>query len=120
TLVASLVPNLNRAMADAIRMASSTTPFVTILTDFADYPPHFWIEEESEYVIWGTQSECEQAIAMGHDPDRVFLTSGMIVNPSFYTDTFEAQATARERLGLRPNTPTGIVTFGGGNWLAGD
>ena len=31
-----------------------SSPFVTILTDFADYPPHFWIERQDQYFICGT------------------------------------------------------------------
>ena len=33
----------------------SETPMVTILTDMADYPPHFWIERQPQYLICGTQ-----------------------------------------------------------------
>ena len=40
-LVVSLVPNLNRAVGESMRNVIPDTPFVTILTDFADYPPHF-------------------------------------------------------------------------------
>jgi 1,2-diacylglycerol 3-beta-galactosyltransferase len=42
-LVVSLVPNFNRVMYDALRAARPATPYLTVLTDLADYPPHFWI-----------------------------------------------------------------------------
>ena len=44
-MVVSVVPNFNRALFQSVQAANSSTPFVTILTDFADYPPHFWLEE---------------------------------------------------------------------------
>ena len=43
-MVVSLVPNFNRAMYQSLRSALPTVPYVTVLTDFADYPPHFWME----------------------------------------------------------------------------
>jgi len=41
-LVVSLVPHFNRAFRESL----PRTPFVTILTDLADYPPHMWIERQ--------------------------------------------------------------------------
>ena len=54
------------------------------MTDFADYPPHFWIEKQQQYLICGTARAVEQAQAMGYDRDHVFRTSGMILRPLFY------------------------------------
>ena len=53
-MVVSVVPNFNRACFKRTR-ARPGTPFVTILTDFADYPPHFWLERQDHYVICGTE-----------------------------------------------------------------
>ena len=49
-MIVSLVPNLNRAMF----AAAPKVPMVTILTDIADYPPHFWIERQEQYLICGS------------------------------------------------------------------
>jgi hypothetical protein len=43
-LLVSLIPHYNRAMKQAVDRALPGIPFVTVLTDIADYPPHFWIE----------------------------------------------------------------------------
>ena len=48
----------------------SRAPFVTILTDLADYPPHFWIERQAQYVICGTDKAVSQARAMGPSPSQ--------------------------------------------------
>ena len=45
-MVVSLVPNFNRALCESLARALPGVPLVTILTDIADYPPHFWIEEK--------------------------------------------------------------------------
>jgi hypothetical protein len=112
-LVLSVIPHFNRAIADSLRVHGTRTPFVTLITDLADYPPHFWIEPESEYIIAGTERARQQALAVGHASDHIFQTSGMILKPSFYEPTTVDRVAERQRLGLEPDCPTGIVLFGG-------
>ncbi len=112
-MVVSLVPNFNRTLYQGLRAALPDVPYVTILTDFADYPPHFWIEKQRQYFICGTQKAVEQARALGHSEDRIFRTSGMILRPSFYQPVTVDRASERACLGLDPEKPTGLVLFGG-------
>jgi hypothetical protein len=115
-LVVSLVPNFNRALCESLGLALPGVPFVTILTDFADYPPHFWIERQTQYLICGSDKAVEQAVALGHDRAKVFRVSGMILNPAFYEMaqlTAEQRAAERARLGFQPDRPVGLVLFGG-------
>jgi UDP-N-acetylglucosamine:LPS N-acetylglucosamine transferase len=112
-LVVSFVPNFNRALFESLLRALPGIPLVTILTDLADYPPHFWIEKQPQYFVCGTQRAKEQALAMGHPSCRVFQVSGMILRPQFYeTESMDCRE-ERERLGLDPYLPTGLVLFGG-------
>jgi len=118
-LVLSVIPHFNRAIADSLRPTGAKTartrrtPFVTLITDLADYPPHFWIERESEYIIVGTERARQQALTIGHSADHIFQTSGMILKPRFYEKTSVDRVAERKRLGLEPDCPTGIVLFGG-------
>ena len=117
-LVLSVIPHFNREIAESLRPVGTKTPgtgtpFVTLITDLADYPPHFWIEHESEFIIAGTERARQQALTIGHAADHIFLTSGMILRPNFYEKTTVDRAAERKRLGLEPNCPTGIVLFGG-------
>jgi hypothetical protein len=112
-MVVSLVPNFNRTLYQSLRKALPEVPYVTILTDFADYPPHFWLERQEQYFICGTERAVDQARSMGHSKDRVFRTSGMILRPSFYQSVTVDRAAERARLGLDPEKPTGLVLFGG-------
>jgi 1,2-diacylglycerol 3-beta-galactosyltransferase len=112
-LVLSVIPHFNREIADSLRKDDARTPFVTLITDLADYPPHFWIERESEYIIVGTERARQQALTMGHPAGHVFQTSGMILKPKFYEKTTVDRVAERQRLGLEPDCPTGIVLFGG-------
>src|SRR5271154_5621520 len=83
-MVVSLVPHFNRAMRESYSKAFPGRPFVTVLTDLADYPKHFWIEKESQYIVCGTDHAVGQARALGHLDGTVFRTSGMILHPRFY------------------------------------
>jgi UDP-N-acetylglucosamine:LPS N-acetylglucosamine transferase len=115
-LVVSLVPNFNRALYDGMARALPGVPLVTVLTDIADYPPHFWMERQDQYVICGSAKAAEQALGMGYDPKKVFGASGMILNPRFHEVeplSAEQRASARQTLGLKPEEPAGIVLFGG-------
>ena len=112
-MVVSLVPHFNRAMREGFEKAAPGKPFVTVLTDLADYPKHFWIEKESQYIVCGTEHAVEQARALGHMDGTVFRTSGMILHPRFYESSPLDRAAERKKLGLNPDLPTGIVLFGG-------
>ncbi len=112
-LVASLVPHFNRALLEGIVSVSPCTPFVTILTDLADYPPHFWIEPQEQCFICGTDKSAGQARSIGIPEKLILQTSGMIVHPRFYEPLEIGLATERLRLGLHPSLPTGLVMFGG-------
>ncbi len=71
-LVVSLIPNFNRALRESL----PATPLVTILTDLADFPPHFWIERQDQYLICGTEKAVEQARALGHPAEHIFRDLG--------------------------------------------
>src|SRR5271157_2293174 len=115
-LAVSLVPNFNRALRESLGRALPGVPYVTIITDIADYPPHFWIEKQKQYLICGSGRAVEQALGLGHAESMVFRTSGMILNPRFY-DTAplseEERREARRALGFDAGLPVGLVLFGG-------
>ena len=112
-LVLSVIPHFDREIAESVRDGLPKAPFVTLITDLADYPPHFWIERESAFIIAGTSRAREQALTIGVPADRIFQTSGMILKPKFYEKTSVDRVSERRRLGLEPDCPTGIVLFGG-------
>jgi len=112
-LVASLVPHFNRALCESLRKTSPSKPFVTILTDIADYPPHFWIERQEQFLVCGSERAVEQARQLGHAEERIFQTSGMILNPRFYNYSPIDRPAERVKLGLSASRMTGLVLFGG-------
>jgi len=112
-LVVSLIPNFNRALGLSLEAALPGTPLVTILTDIADYPPHFWIERQRQYLICGSDRAVAQARELGYPDSFIFRASGMILNPRFYEPAAVDRSAERQRLGLDLQLPTGLVLFGG-------
>lgn len=112
-LVVSFVPHFNRALLQGLRAVLPDVPFVTIITDLADYPPHFWLEKQEQIFICGTEKAVEQGRQMGLAPKNLRRTSGMIIHPRFYDPIALDVAEERRRLGLRTDTLTGLVMFGG-------
>jgi 1,2-diacylglycerol 3-beta-galactosyltransferase len=118
-MAVSFVPHFNRALCESFAAACPGRPFVTLLTDFADYPPHFWIERQKQFLICGTERAVQQARQMGHADECIFRTSGMVLNHRFYELAEIDRNRERKKLGLEPERATGIVLFGGqGAWKA--
>ena len=113
-LVVSLVPNFNRALYESLAAALPEVPFVTVLTDLADFPPHFWIEPgQRQDLICGSPLAVTQARAAGYPLERVHAVSGMLLRPDFHAFVAGDRAQERRCLGLAPDLPTGLLMFGG-------
>jgi 1,2-diacylglycerol 3-beta-galactosyltransferase len=113
-LLVSVIPHFNRELCQSWSEVYPGRPFVTLITDLADFPPRFWIEPiKQQYVIAGTERAADQARALGHDAAHIFRTSGMILRPDFYAPDDSDPVALRKELGLRPDVTTAIVLFGG-------
>src|SRR5271167_1247252 len=112
-MVVSFIPHFNRAIYESFANAYPGRPFVTVLTDIADFPPHFWIERQRQFLVCGADRAVEQAREHGHMDNRIFRASGMILHPRFYEPAVEERVAGRLRLGLRADLPTAVVLFGG-------
>jgi hypothetical protein len=113
-LLVSVIPHFNREISESWKAIYPGRPFVTLITDLADYPPRFWIEPiKEQYVIAGTERAAEQARAFGHDKSHIFQASGMILRPDFYLKDDVDPIALRKEMTLQPDLPTAIVLFGG-------
>ena len=104
-LVVSLIPNFNIPLYDAVTKLK--VPFVTIMTDMADCPPNFWIEEHQSqcHVICGTTKAFNQVLKTISIPH---LVSGMMVHPKFY----KPPVYGINFMGWRHDVITALVSFG--------
>jgi Glycosyltransferase family 28 C-terminal domain len=82
--VLSVMPNFNGVIRDALAGVHPPVPFSVLLTDFADFPPRFWIEPGLGRVIVGTDRAASQARQIGIPDERIARVSGMVLHPRFY------------------------------------
>ncbi len=112
--VVSVFPNFNGVLRDAVQEAIPGVPLVVVLTDFADFPPRFWIEPGLDRVVVGSAEAAEQARAIGIPAERLSQVSGMILHPRFYREGGrEARERVRSELGLGPRDFVVCLLFGG-------
>jgi glycosyl transferase family 28 len=110
----SVIPHFNREIAESWTSVYPGRPFVTIITDLADFPPRFWIEPIPEQVIVaGSERAAQQARDFAKTEKNLFCASGMILRPEFYAEQPETSLAIRAALGLDAALPTAIVLFGG-------
>ena len=113
-MLVSVIPHFNREIAESWKSVYPGRPFVTIITDLADFPPHFWIEPIPEQiVVIGSERAEQQARDFAKTEKKLFCASGMILRPEFYAEQKESPLAIRSALGLIANLPTAIVLFGG-------
>ena len=112
-MVVSLIPHYNRSMFQALARANPTAPYLTIITDLADYPPNFWIERQNQYVVCPTVHAARQAKMAGLPERYILQASGVILHPKFYAPVSADRGAERIKLGLKPDLPTGLILFGG-------
>ena len=118
-LVVSLIPNFNRVLFDSVASALPGVPFATVLTDIADHPPNFWIEPaQDQFVVCGSERALAQARSTGYPDTHLFLTSGLILRPDFYTPLALDRPRERRQVGLPVDAPVGVVSFGGQGSMA--
>lgn len=112
-LVVSVIPNFNWVMFGALRRVHPNVPYMTVITDFADCPPHFWMEDQDQIMVCGTDMAYRQAVTTGfYRPSEIHLVSGMILKDNFYRPA-PADAPTRQSLGLLPDKPVALIMFGG-------
>jgi hypothetical protein len=112
--VVSVMPNFNGVIRDALREAWPGVPLVVVLTDFADFPPRFWIEPGIDGVVVGTDEAREQARALGIPAERISRVSGMVLKPSFYRRGGPgAREGVRREMGFGPGAFVVTLLFGG-------
>ena len=108
TLVVSVIPNFNAPLRDAVHRALPGVPFVVLMTDYFDFPPHFWLEPGLDGVVAGHAAAVEAAAGLGIGAERVSVTSGMVLHPRFYP---RPDRTVRERVRAELGIPSDRFVF---------
>lgn len=113
-VVVSVLPNFNGVIRDAVHAALPGVPFLVLLTDLADFPPHFWIETGVSRVLVGSDHAVKQALDLGLPAERVSRVSGMVLHPRFHPRAGAGpRARVRAELGIASDAFTVLLLFGG-------
>ncbi|MEM9947790.1 MAG: glycosyltransferase, partial [Cyanobacteria bacterium P01_D01_bin.36] len=113
-IVISFMPLYNKGLSASLQKAKPGTPYITVMTDLADYPPAFWLEPEANCItVCATDKAIEQARSLNVSPERIVRSSGMILHPKFYQRPDIDIPAERQKLKLNPQKLTGLVMFGG-------
>lgn len=113
-MVVSFMPLYNKGLAESLQKAKPGTPYITVMTDLADYPPAFWMEPDADcYTVCATDKAIAQGKSLGLSESRLIKASGMVIHPKFYERLELDVATERQKIGLDPQKLTGVVMFGG-------
>lgn len=117
-LVVSLIPNFNGVIYRALGAVHPHIPYVTIMTDIVDTPPCFWMEDQDQTIVCGSQKAFDQAVKTGfYDQENIVNVSGMILKQDFYRP-LSSYALTRESINLDPFKPTALIMFGGNGSMA--
>jgi hypothetical protein len=112
--IVSVTPMYNPALYRAARMANPQVECVTIPVDFEEAKPRYWFTPKvQQHYFNGTDRLIAQAKSAGVSDCFNHRVSGMVVDPQCYSIPELDRPQALTQLGLNPDLPTGIVSFGG-------
>ncbi len=121
-MVVSVTPMFNPVFYRSLRLANPDAVCVTIPVDLAEVMPGYWFTPQiDQHYLIGTKWLGEQAREAGIAEKCLHRIGGIIIDPGFYGAPPTRPREEIARLGLDPQLPTGIVSFGGqGNHMAAE
>jgi UDP-N-acetylglucosamine:LPS N-acetylglucosamine transferase len=113
-VIVSVTPMNNEVLARSARLAQPRATYITIPVDFEEVMPRYWFtpKQDIHYLV-GSDRLAAQAERVGIPAARVERLSGFPIHPGFYTEPPANVVAELARLGLNPNLPTALVSFGG-------
>ncbi len=102
-----------RPAVHALRLQRKTTPFITVITDYA-WPTVLWYSPRVDRCLVPTPPAYERGLKLGLRPDQMRLT-GAPVHPKF-TNIGLTRDQAKQQLGWNPALPA-VLLVGGGSGM---
>jgi processive 1,2-diacylglycerol beta-glucosyltransferase len=113
-MAVSVTPMFNPVFYRSLRLANPAAQCVTIPVDYAEVIPEYWFTPQiDQHYLIGTKWLGEQAREAGIPEKYLHSIGGIIIDPGFYAPPPANPKDEIARLGLDPQLPTGIVSFGG-------
>lgn len=113
-VVISVTPMKHSIVYEAARCVNPQVHCITIPVDYSEMASGYWFQPRiSQQYLLGCDGLKAEAVASKVLADEVSELSGMVIDPRFYSDTFPDRDQFLVGLGLNPELPTGIISFGG-------
>ena len=114
-LVISVAPFFNTDFIQSLQEYNPKIPYLTIMTDMIEAFKGLWYEPGPQYFCCGCADLYQKILSQGHAPNKLFLLSGMLLRPAiyFYSHQMRNSNELRKKLGLLPNLPTALISYGG-------
>ncbi|WP_028975498.1 MGDG synthase family glycosyltransferase [Spirochaeta cellobiosiphila] len=109
-LVISMMPLANKLLQQSLEKYNPNIDFYTIITDFVDNPPKYWIEDLNQEIFCPTFESYEQSVKMGIPKEKIHLLSGVIIHPKFYKSNKDSIASLSSF--FDKNKKTALLLFG--------
>ncbi|MGH9849847.1 MAG: glycosyltransferase [Blastocatellia bacterium] len=112
--VVSVTPMYNPALYRSARLTNPEVQCITVPVDFEEVKARYWFTPRVEQHYLVATHRLEQQARAARIPDAfIHRISGMPIDPEFYDQPRVNVIEELERLGLNPQFPTGLVSFGG-------
>ncbi len=112
--IVSVTPMYNSALYRSARMINPAVHCITIPVDFEEVKARYWFTPKIRQHYLVATTRLEQQARAARIPDTfIHRISGMPIDPEFYEEPRINVTEELKRLGLDPELPTGLVSFGG-------
>lgn len=113
--VISVIPAYNKTLSNALERYNPKIPFVYVVTDYSlpdNVFPAFDVKP-NQYAVCPTPETVKHCVSSGYGENKILQTGGLIVHPKLYGSMQLDVIQEKQKLGLEPDLPTGIIMFGG-------
>lgn len=113
-VIVSVTPMLHTLVYEAARTANPDVKCITIPVDYSEPVPGYWFQPKiQQHYLVGDGWLYTDAIECGIPADQIVRLGGMMIDPRFYHGPSMDRNQTLSSLGLDPNLPTGVISFGG-------
>lgn len=112
-VIVSVTPMKHTIVFEAARTVNPDVCCITIPVDYSEMTSGYWFQPKvrQHYLLGGEQLH-RDASAAGVDERRIHRMGGMVIDPRFYDTTALDRDELLSGMGLEPDLPTGVISFG--------
>jgi 1,2-diacylglycerol 3-beta-galactosyltransferase len=112
-VVISVAPFVNAAIAKGIRQHSRKVPFLTVMVDSDEVFPRTWMQDRDQIILVSTERGYAR-LTRNWPNSKVLRMQGLPISRDFsIAKESHTKSTAQKLLGLKPDRPVLIMSFGG-------